>query len=92
MNLCFDELKCPNCATQTMGSAGGSFGGRVCHTQKICSTCKLGLLIIPMKKEYEYTVTATTEEERIEKRIQKAKEEAELELAKTITRIKETGY
>jgi len=43
-------------------------------------------------KKYEYQISATTEKERIEERIKKAKEESELELAKTITRIRETGY
>ena len=75
-----------------MDGAGGSFGGRISFAKVRCPNCGTCLLILPMNKEYEYGITATTEDERKEERIKKAKEQSELELAKTITRIKETGY
>ena len=75
-----------------MDGAGGSFGGRISFAKVRCPECGTCLMILPMSKEYEYGITATTEEERKEERIKKAKEQSELELAKTITRIKETGY
>jgi hypothetical protein len=75
-----------------MGGAGGSFGGRISIAKVRCPNCDLTLMIVPMAKEYEYGITATTEEERKDERIKKAKEQSELELAKTINRINETGY
>ena len=75
-----------------MGGAGGSFGGRICVSKVKCHECGLMLMIVPMDMKYEYGITATTEEERKEARIEKAKADSELELAKTINRIKETGY
>lgn len=75
-----------------MGGAGGSFGGRISYAKVKCPECGTCLMILPMRDEYEYGISATTEEERKEERIKKAKEQSELELAKTITRIKETGY
>ncbi len=92
MDLTFKEMCCPNCKTKTMGGAGAHFGGRINSVKVRCTECELTLLIIPMEKKYEYTIGATTHEERVEERIKKAREESELELAKTITRIKETGY
>lgn len=75
-----------------MSGAGGCFGGRI-NTQKLkCLHCDLTLLIVPMEKQYQYSITATTEQERIDERIEAARKESELALAKTITRIKETGY
>lgn len=75
-----------------MGGAGGSFGSRINYAKVRCPECGSCLLILPMSEKYEYGITATTKEERTEERIKKAKEESELELAKTINRIKETGY
>lgn len=92
MNLCFDELKCPNCGTQTMSAAGGSFGGRITVSKKKCTHCELTLMIIPMDKKFEYNISATTEEERKEERIKEAIKESDKELAETIARIREKGY
>jgi hypothetical protein len=75
-----------------MGGAGASLGGRITVAQVKCHVCELTLMIVPMNDKYKYSITATTEEERTEERIKKAKEASELELAKTITRIKETEY
>jgi len=75
-----------------MGGAGGQYGGRLSIIKVKCPECGLLLMIVPMDKKYEYSITATTEEERIEARIERAKAESELELAKTINRIKNTGY
>jgi hypothetical protein len=87
---CISE-KCKNKNT-TMGGAGGSFGGRISIAKVRCPECGTCLMIVPMSDKYEYNISATTEEERVAERIEKAKRESELELAKTITRIKETGY
>ena len=75
-----------------MDGSGGQCGGRLIIIKVRCPECGLTLMIIPMDKEYEYSISATTEEEKIENRIKKAREESELELAKTITRIRETGF
>lgn len=75
-----------------MDGAGGSFGGRISYANVQCPVCGLKLMIIPISDKYEYSIYATTEKERIENRIKKAREESELELARTITRIKETGF
>jgi hypothetical protein len=88
--ICISE-KCKD-KNITMGGAGGNFGGRISTAKVKCPNCDLVLLIMPMSDKYEYNISATTEDERIEERIKKAKEKSELELAQTITRIKETGY
>lgn len=92
----FTNIKCINAKCQekdiTMVGAGASIGGRIDTVKVKCPNCNLVLLIIPMNEVYEYSISATTKEERTEERIKKAKEKSELELAKTITRIKETGY
>ena len=56
-----------------MGGAGGSFGGRISISKVRCPECNLTLMIIPMSSKYEYGITATTEEERKEERIEKAR-------------------
>jgi len=92
----FTKIECisSQCAGKhiIMRGAGGSIGGRITTVKVKCPECGLTLLIVPMSEKYEYNISATTEEERIEQRIEKAKIESELELAKTITRIKEKGY
>lgn len=92
----FTNIKCisEQCKDKNiiMGGAGGSFGGRILISKLKCHECGTVLMIIPMNEKYEYNISATTEDERKEERIKKAKLESELELAKTITRIKETGY
>lgn len=75
-----------------MGGAGGTFGSRVTMAKVRCPECDTVLMIIPMSKDFEYSIKATTEDERKEERIKIAKQESELELAKTITRIKESNY
>lgn len=92
----FTKIKCisEQCKDKNviMGGAGGYFGPRLSIAKVKCHECGTHLMIVPMSDKYEYSVSATTEEERIEKRIEEAKRESELELAKTITRIRETGY
>lgn len=92
----FTNIKCisENCKDKNtvMQGFGGQTGGRMTIAKVKCLECDLTLLILPMSKEYEYEISATTKEERIDERIKKAKEESELGLAKTITRIKEMGY
>ena len=75
-----------------MDGAGGSFGSRITYSKVRCPECGSCLLIMPISDKYEYGITATTKEERQEERIKKAKQESELELAKTINRIRETNY
>lgn len=75
-----------------MSGAGGSFGGRISYANLKCPVRDVKIMIMPITEKYEYSISATTEEERIENRIKKAREESELELAKTITRIRETGF
>lgn len=91
----FTKVKCisEKCKDKNiiMLGAGASFGGRISYAKVKCPECGTRLMIIPMSDKYEYHISATTEEERIEQRIQKAREESE-QLAKTITRIKENGY
>jgi hypothetical protein len=92
----FTKIECisENCKSKhiVMCGAGGQFGGRLNVAKVKCPECGLTLMIIPMNDKYEYNITCTTEEERIQQRIEKAKANSELELAKTINRIKETGY
>lgn len=92
MNLTFEELKCPKCRMQTMEPNGSNHGGRITSVQQKCTECGFTLLMIPIKKDLEYQIKATTEQERKDERIKKAKEESELELAKRITQIQETEY
>ena len=75
-----------------MNGAGGQCGGRLTIMKVKCPECGLTLLIMPMSDKYEYNISATTEDERREERVKKAIAESELELAKTITRIREKGY
>ena len=75
-----------------MDGAGGSFGGRISYANLKCPVCGVKIMIMPISDKYEYSISATTEDERIENRIKKAREESELELAKTINRIRETGF
>ena len=86
----FTNIKCINekCKEKniTMVGAGGSFGGRISIAKVRCPECGIRLMIVPMSDKYEYSISATTEEERIKERIEKAKHESELELAKTILR------
>ena len=86
----FTKIKCLNCPDVTMKGAGGQLGGRVSLIKVKCPNCDLCLMIIPMSKEYKYTVTASTEDERKQELIQKAKDKKELELAKEITRIEKS--
>lgn len=92
----FTNIKCisEHCKNKniTMNGAGGQFGGRITISKLRCPECDLALMIIPMSEKFEYNIRATTEDERIEDRIKNAKIESELELAKTINRIKETGF
>lgn len=92
----FTNIKCisEKCKDKNikMDGAGASFGGRVSYSILKCPECEVKIMIIPINDKYDYTMSATTEEERKEQRIQEVKDKSELELAKTITRIKETGY
>jgi Fe-S-cluster-containing hydrogenase component 2 len=87
----FTKIKCISQKCKglniTMGGAGGQAGGRITLAKVRCPECGLTLMICPMSDKYEYNISATTEEERREERIKKAKEASELELAKTITNI-----
>lgn len=75
-----------------MNGAGGYFGGRISYYNLKCPECGLKLMIMPLNDKYEYSISATTEEDRTEQRIKKAREESVLKLAEEITRIKNNPY
>lgn len=72
------EVTCPKCGQPSMDGHGGNFGGRITSWKKKCSNCDFVLLIVPMDKKFEYTISAETTEE-IEKRIKKRQELRDLE-------------
>lgn len=47
-----------------MQDNGGHFGGRIQVTQMRCPKCEYSIMIVPMKDDMEYTISATTEKER----------------------------
>jgi hypothetical protein len=55
-------VDCPQCNTE-MKSFGGSFGGRISMWKKKCHACGMVVMIVPMEKEYNYTLLAETEAE-----------------------------
>lgn len=71
-----------------MGGAGGQVGGRITLGKLRCPECGFTVMIIPMQKQYEYIISAKTEEEIKQERIDKLREEAQLELARRINQIK----
>lgn len=73
-----------------MDGAGGQFGGRITIAKVRCPNCGTVLMIIPMSERYQYSITATTEEERLADKIKQAQDESQLELAKKINIIKST--
>lgn len=77
---------------QIMDGAGGSFGGRISHTQLKCPACGLKIMILPINPNYEYSISATTADERREAAIQKAKEQSDLELAQKIEEIRARNH
>jgi hypothetical protein len=46
-----------------MDPAGGNFGGRITTVKKRCLACGCTLLIVAMRPEYRYSVSAMTDEE-----------------------------
>lgn len=75
-----------------MNGAGGYFGGRISYHNLKCPECGFKLMIMPLNDSYEYLISATTEEDRTEQRIKKAKEKSMLKLAEEITGIKNNPY
>ena len=47
-----------------MSGAGAMFGGRIDIVKLKCDNCLITLMIVPMYDKYEYTINATTAEER----------------------------
>ncbi len=89
MDLRFKEMNCPSCKSeQSMAGAGAQIGGRVDLVQIKCKNCQQAFLIIPMNPELQYSVSATTEDERKEMAITAAEEKSELALAKKIIEIR----
>lgn len=90
----FTKIECINesCNHIKMVNAGAQLGGRINIMKVKCPKCNLSLMIVPMKEEYMYSVSATTSEERKDKLIEEAKKESELELARKIIQIKEGKY
>jgi len=58
--------------------AGASWGGRVEYSCVKCPECGLKLLLMPVKDDYTYSISARTEKEEEERR-QQEKELRELE-------------
>lgn len=87
--FCISE-QCKGNNTKMQGS-GASLGGRVSLVSVCCPVCSTKLLIVPMNDKYEYSVSATTEEDRINERVRKVKEESDLKLAQTIIGIRESA-
>lgn len=50
-----------------MDGAGGSFGLRISYANLKCPECGVKIMIMPLNDKYEYSMRATTKEERIEK-------------------------
>lgn len=88
--LCISE-KCKG-KNVIMNGAGASFGGRVNYSNLKCPVCETKIMIMPLLEKYEYSITATTKEEREKELIRKATEESQLQLARTIMNIKETAH
>lgn len=84
MNLKFEELKCPNCEDELMHSAGANIGGRVTTVRFRCPECQQVILIIPVRNDLEYRISATTSEERREEYIKKKTLEHKEQLDKII--------
>jgi len=61
------KTPCPSCDCDKMGGWGGSFGGRINSWKLKCPECDFTILIVPMKPKYEYTISARSEEEIIER-------------------------
>ena len=61
------KTACPACDCKEMGGWGGNFGGRINSWKLKCPECDCTILIVPMKEKYEYTVSARSEEEIIER-------------------------
>jgi len=52
------KMQCPACGSDDVGGAGGTFGGRVDIVNRRCYDCGQVVMIVPMKREYEYKVSA----------------------------------
>jgi ribosomal protein S27AE len=72
------KIVCPKCGHENMDGHGANLGGRIMTYQKKCPECGLILLIVPMKEEFEYSVSARTTEE-IKERLKKENRLRELE-------------
>lgn len=70
-----------------MGGNGGSFGGRVDLVSLVCPVCKVKLLIVPMRDEFEYSVSAMTKEERREQSQKERVQREQLELLNKILEL-----
>jgi len=79
---CGAQITCPRCGHNDMDGAGGSFGGRITTYKRRCPECGCTLLIVPMKAEYTYSISAQTEDEQDERwkkrqKLQELEKEAE---------------
>ena len=87
---CGAQMTCPRCGNKDMDGHGGSFGGRITTYKRKCPECECVLLIVPMKKDYSYSITAETEQEqdaRYEKRTKLRELEEQVEKLRNELRI-----
>jgi len=79
---CGAQMTCPRCGNKDMDGHGGSFSGRITTYKRKCPECECVLLIVPMKEEYEYVISAKTRDEQEEtwkkrRKLKELEEEAE---------------
>ena len=86
------SIPCPGCDNKEMSGNGAQIGMRVPTFSFKCHECETTIVIIPTSEKYEYTIKATTLEERKQERIDKLIEDNKLKLAEEITAIKESNY
>jgi len=60
---CGAQMTCPACGCKDMDGHGGSFGGRITIYNRKCPDCGTTLMIVPMKENFNYSVSAKTDEE-----------------------------
>jgi len=85
-------IPCPGCDNEKMSGNGAQIGMRVPTFSFRCDECETTIVIIPTNEKYEYTIKATTIEERKQERIDKLIADNKLELAEKITAIKDSEY
>jgi len=70
-----------------MGGNGGSFGGRVNMVSLKCPICETALLIVHMRPDFEYSVSAMTKDERREQSKKDRVQREQLQLLEKILEL-----